>query len=399
MRSPFASSRHRRGLVAVCFLSPLLAAPLPFAAMAGPLADGDAATPPQAPVDQVESAPQWTFSAEAIGLARQGGVNQTLVARVPGNVPFYVPSGPGLDSATYPGAEAFNSDQFRQGFAAGAKLSLTYHGDSGYGAELSYFSVFGLSATKAVGPDNPADWLVMKAPGTFWQTQDFFYQAMAWRDATSLYSAEANGRLDLSPRVTMLAGLRWLQLNDSLQGTVTPADRTVPAWKQGPPCVYDSPLQLLTVCSDYPGGSPPGIYPPFWTTSVTNNLFGVQVGLSGKLLELGRLSLDGTIKAGLFDDAAEQSTVVSMHKQLFPSQAATNHAAFAGEAGLQVKYQLTKGLALKAGYEALWFDGVALAPGQIRETLTTLTSVTALGVNCRSSALFQGGTVGLEYSF
>ena len=88
-----------------------------------------------------------------------------------------------------------------------------------------------------------------------------------------------------------------------------------------------------------------------------------------------------------------------MKKQLFPSRAATSHAAFAGEAGLQVKYQLTKGLALKAGYEALWLDGVALAPGQIQETLTTLTSVTALGVNCRSSALFQGGTVGLEYSF
>ena len=54
---------------------------------------------------------------------------------------------------------------------------------------------------------------------------------------------------------------------------------------------------------------------------------------------------------------------------------------------------------MKAGYEALWLDGVALAPGQIQETLTTPTSVTALGVTCRSRALFQGGTVGLEYLF
>ena len=398
MRSPFASSRRRRGLVAVCFLSPLLAAPLPIAALAGPLADGDAATAPQAPVNEAESAPQWTFSAEAIGLARQGGANQTLVARVPGNVPFYVQSGPGPDSATYPGAEALNSDQFRQGFAAGPKLSLTYHGDSGYGAELSYFNVLGLSAAKAVGPDNPPDWLVMKAPGAFWQTQDFPYQAMEWKDATSLRSFEANGRLDLSRRVTVLAGLRWLQLNDSLQGTATPADRTAPTWKEY--CSGDTLLGLPSQCSTkyYPGGTA-GIYPPFWTTSVTNNLYGVQIGLDGKLLEFGRFSLDGTIKAGLFDNAAEQSTIVSMHKQLFPSRAATNHAAFAGEADLQVKYQLTKGLALKAGYEALWLDGVALALGQIQETSTTQTSVSALGVNCRSNVLFQGGTVGLEYSF
>jgi opacity protein-like surface antigen len=88
-----------------------------------------------------------------------------------------------------------------------------------------------------------------------------------------------------------------------------------------------------------------------------------------------------------------------MKKQLFPSRAATSHAAFAGTAGLQVKYQLTSGLAVKVGYEALWLGGVALAPGQIQETLTSPTSVTALGVNCRSNALFQGGAVGLEYSF
>ena len=398
MKNPLASSRHRRTFVAACFLSPFLAAPLPIATLAGPLADGDGAPPPQASVDQAEVAPKWTFSAEAIGLTRQGGVNQTLVARVPGDVPFYSTSG--LDSATYPGVEALNSNQFRQGFAAGPKFSLTYHDPAGYGLELAYFNVLGLSATKAVGPDNPADWLVMKAPGTFWQTQDFFYQAMAWTDATSLRSAEANGRLDLSPRVTLLAGLRWLQLKDSLQGTLTPADRTAPGWKQSP-CYDASPLELLSPeCSEYyPGTKAPGIYPPFWTTSVTNDLYGVQIGLAGKLLELGRLSLDGTIKVGLFDDAAEQSTIVSMKKQLFPSRAATSHAAFAGEAGLQVKYQLTKGLAVKAGYEALWLSGVALAPGQIQETLTTPTSVTALGVNCRSSALFQGGTIGLEYSF
>ncbi len=121
--------------------------------------------------------------------------------------------------------------------------------------------------------------------------------------------------------------------------------------------------------------------------------------MDGKILEVGRFSLDGVIKIGLFDNNAEQSTGVSLEKEVYPSQATTNHAAFASEAGLQVKYQLNKGLALKAGYEALWLDGVALAPGQIQETLTTPANVRALGVNCGSSVLFQGATAGLEYSF
>ena len=86
------------------------------------------------------------------------------------------------------------------------------------------------------------------------------------------------------------------------------------------------------------------------------------------MLELGRFSLGGLIKAGIFDNNAEQSTGVSIEKVVYPSQATTNHAAFVSEAGLQLKYQVIEGLALKVGYEALWLDGVALAPGQIQET-------------------------------
>ena len=143
-------------------------------------------------------------------------------------------------------------------------------------------------------------------------------------------------------------------------------------------------------------------YAPFWTAKTQNNLYGAQIGVDAKLLELGRFSIDGLIKAGLFDNNATQSALVSMEKKLFPTQATTNRAAFVGEADLQLKYQLANGLALKVGYEALWLDGVALAPGQIRETYTTApptVTARALGVNSGSSVLFQGVTAGLEYSF
>jgi hypothetical protein len=392
--------RREHGFAAACFLFALLAALfLPITASAkdqenstGNLADGEGwpLSSPQTPVGRSDSTSRWTVSAEAIVLERLGGVNQTLVARVPGSVPFFNP--PSYDTFTYPGTEAFNSSQFQQGFSAGPKISLMYHGGSGYGVELSYFNIFNQNTTKAIGPDSPADWLVMKAPGAFWQTQDFPYQAMAWSAATNLYNAEANARLDLSSRVTILAGLRWLQLNDNLQGTLTPADLTMPSWKQTNPG-----YNLLQVAQLPPDG-PAGNYPPFWTTGTTNNLYGVQIGADGRMLELGRFSLDGVIKIGLFDNNAEQSTGVSLKKIVNPSQATTNGAAFAGEAQLQLKYQLSKGLALKAGYEALWLDGVALAPGQIQETLTEA-NVRALGVNCASNVLFQGATFGLEYSF
>ncbi|MCP2937672.1 hypothetical protein NK983_33745, partial [Salmonella enterica subsp. enterica serovar Typhimurium] len=79
---------------------------------------------------------------------------------------------------------------------------------SGYGFELSYFNVLGLKAARATGPETPGQWLVMKAPGTFWQTQDYAYQSMVWQDDTRLHSLEANARLELSTGITLLAGLR-----------------------------------------------------------------------------------------------------------------------------------------------------------------------------------------------
>jgi opacity protein-like surface antigen len=315
-------------------------------------------------VDRPGSASRWTVSTEAIVLERAGGgVSRALIERVPGSVPFgQVPNASGV--------EVFNSSQFQQGFSAGPKVGLIYHGDSGYGAELSYFNIFNQSSTKAIGPDNPADWLVMWGPAPFWQTQDFTNQAMAWGATTNLFSAEANGRLDLNSRVTVLAGFRWLQLNDNLLGWL----------------------------------SPTAGLPPFWNTSTVNNLYGAQIGVEGKILEYGRFSLDGLIKIGLFDDNAVQSTGVSLEKVVYPSKASGNHAAFVSESGLRLKYQVTGGLALKAGYELLWFDGVALAPGQIQETIATEhllppSTVQALGVNSGSNVLFQGFTAGFEYSF
>ena len=157
-----------------------------------------------------ESTPRWTVSAEAIGLGRMGGVNQTLVARVPGNVQFY-------DTSTASGVEAFNSNQF-QGFSAGPRISIIYHGDSGYGAELSYFNIFNQGATKAIGPDSPADWLVMKAPGTLLANAGFPVpghgmeihhqplQRRGQRAAGSLQPRDRAGRIPLVPTERQTSG-------------------------------------------------------------------------------------------------------------------------------------------------------------------------------------------------
>ena len=192
---------------------------------------------------------------------------------------------------------------------------------------------------------------------------------MAWSYATSLYNAEFNVRWELCPRVTMLAGFRWVNLREDLQGTLPPERAT-----------------------------------PFWDTRTRNNLFGLQLGQDWKWLNWGRLSIDGLVKAGIFDNNVGETTEVSIYRTVYGESASTNHAAFLGEMGLQCKCQVTDRLLLKAGYEALWLQGVALAPGQIPQTLSHVTPVTdvyvqALGIDSGSGVFYHGATAGLEISF
>ncbi|MCX5656740.1 MAG: Lpg1974 family pore-forming outer membrane protein [Candidatus Omnitrophica bacterium] len=332
--------------------------------------------------------PRWTVSAEAIVFDRVGTAKQTLVERVPGTVPFE-------DVPTTTGTPALNSTDLNQGFSPGFRLGAVYHVDSNYDLEASFFHINDLSSTRSIGPDNPLNWLVIRAPGGFFQTQDFSYQSMTWGYSTELYNAELNVQKKISNRITVLAGFRWLQLYENLQGTIPPADIFKPTWKS------TNPGYTLNDVANITTGITAPAYPPFWDTSTTNNLYGLQIGADGKLLERGHFSLNGLIKVGGYCNHASESTGVSIAKIVYKSGVSTNHAAFVGEAGLQCKYQVTSRLTLKLGYEALWLDGVALAPGQIQETYSTFApvTVTARGVNSDSNVLFQGATAGLEFSF
>ena len=74
-------------------------------------------------------------------------------------------SSPALSLVAGTGTEVLNSGNLNQGFAGGPRVDLIRHGDSGYDLELSYFQIDGWSNARSIGPDDPPDWLVMRAPG------------------------------------------------------------------------------------------------------------------------------------------------------------------------------------------------------------------------------------------
>ena len=304
--------------------------------------------------------PRWTASADFIILDRIGSVPYTLVSEGPFNPPG-------------PATKVLNATDLHQGFSGGPQLDLIHHGDDGADLEVSYFQIDGWNACRSVGP-TPNAWLVMQAPGSFLQTQEASDQMMVWDYASRLYNAEANVRWNPWPRVTLLAGFRWVQLREELEGILEP------------PTAHGT-------------GS-------FWDTQPKNNLYGLQVGAEGTLFERGRLSVRCLGKTGLFDDHAEETTLVRMTRIQFEESGSTDRIAFVGEIGLECKYQVAQRLSLRAGYQAIWLEGVALAPGQIQETychydlaVPQNEYVQSMGVNCNSGVFYHGATAGLEYSF
>jgi hypothetical protein len=311
---------------------------------------------------QPRFSPRWTAAADFIILDRIGSVPYTLVETVPASQH--------PDAA---GTEVLNARDLQQGFSGGSRLDLIHHGEDGNDLEVSYFQIDGWDSYRAIGP-TPNDWLVMKAPSDFLQTQDDkVTQQMAWGYTSQLYNAEVNVRANLFDRVTMLAGFRWVNLTEDLVGILTP-----------------------------PTANGKG---SFWDAQTKNNLYGLQLGMDTKLLERNGFSIDSVLKAGIFDNHAEDATSVRMDRIQFGDSDSTNHVAFVGEIGVQCKYQVTQRLSLKASYEVIWMQGVALAPGQIAETschyslIPQNTYVQALGVDCNSGVFYQGATAGFEYSF
>lgn len=360
----------------------------------------DLAAPP--PVDPSGGLSRWSASLEAIAFTRSNSASYVLVSRLPGATTTFG------QTQSLTGTEAFNSNQFDQGFSVGPRLTLAYRPDPSRRFELSYLAILNLKTENTIGPEDPGNWYVMRAPG-FWQTQDFYYQGMTWAAKTELHSLEANARFDFSRDLEFLAGFRWLRLKDSLTGSLTPADTNEPSWKLGGCAAVDNlPPYDSIVGTKLPGTARPCAagdvvsgYPAFWTTGTANDLFGLQAGIEGTFVAIGPLSLRGVAKVGVYDNRAKQDAAVSMQKQMYYASARLNRLAFAGQAGFQAKYTLGRNLSATLGYELLWLDRVAMAPDQIHLTASVSSpgSVTATGVDTGASVLLQGFTAGLAYAF
>jgi hypothetical protein len=221
-----------------------------------------------------------------------------------------------------------------------------------YGWDASGISVLG--AGNAATADVPFPGLPAIAfdPGDY-QTYQY---------TSDLTNIELNMTADLTDGFTFLWGFRYLNLDENFRGTL-----------------YENTNALF-------GG---------YNIQTQNNLVGFQIGGDQTffLTDSWTLSLLG--KVGIFGNAADQRTVGSF----LPGArtGADGRASVVAQLGLQTAVQLSRNIAIRGGYQALFVDNVALAPSQM--TVSNWAGGGAGGISTSGELLAHGGNIGFEITW
>jgi hypothetical protein len=151
-------------------------------------------------------------------------------------------------------------------------------------------------------------------------------------------------------------------------------------------------LNILAQKTVLPGGLEEGTY----DIHTANQLYGAQLGARWRRA-WSRFGWEATCKAGIFGNGARETQSVTdfPNVPLRPTVSSSGgEVAFVGEINLSLFYRLTDVWSLRAGYNVMWIEGLALAPDQLDFNFATSPSGNQL--NNSGGMFLQGVNAGLE---
>jgi hypothetical protein len=154
-----------------------------------------------------------------------------------------------------------------------------------------------------------------------------------------------------------------------------------------------------------PMAPPPGNSLPTSLTNINvhNNLIGAQVGGDLWVCVLPGLRVGGELKAGVYHNHIAQDTFISINtinNGTFLEELTANDVAFVGQADLMMTYRLNYQWTLRAGYQFLFVDGVALAGENFNPVLPTVFDPNknrVANINDNGNVFYHGWNLGLEF--
>ena len=292
----------------------------------------------------------WVVYADAVFLQR-AALNRSILLQ---------PSG-----AQNTTASAARASDFKFGFAPGADVTLVRN----FGSDASVLDAVDFRFLGVNGFSDSFQTFLPNGDNVPFKAFQPFGNGAAqnWNLAyrSNINSLEFNAHHQLPSGLTLLAGARWVELNEHL--------------------IMDADSPSIPQVANFDFG-------------VRNDLVGFQLGLqtnSGPTW--GRWRLNGGLKAGVYDDFARNSFGLAVDgvNNVLNTADSANHIAFVGEIQTKLQYSFSDNLSGEIGYQTLWIDGVAIAGSQISATDLTTHS----GINTAGHAFYQGGSIGLNLRF
>jgi hypothetical protein len=243
-----------------------------------------------------------------------------------------------------------------------------------HGWELGYFGVWGQAASATVGEIGGQQFLQYPDPIGEALTADG--EVASLRYTSVINSAEAN------------VFRTWTEWR-----TPTGAWRTVD-WLLGFRYVgvEESAAMDVLCCIEETGAFRNVSY----QARTRNNMFGAQVGNRTRWT-WERWAVEGWAKAGILGNAQEQIQLPLIDYTGFEQRPALSTTggvvSFIGDVNLSAVYRLTEVWGIRAGYNLIWIDGLALAPNQL-----DFANATGAGTGLVSGGgiFMHGANLGLE---
>jgi hypothetical protein len=277
--------------------------------------------------------PLWTVRAGSVLLQRSGGGNTTIMA----------------DTAT--GAPILSGNSFGFGTQGGIDVAAMRRIGPNHDIQGRYFGIDGWNAQNTITPVGGVD--ILTNPNLVGLGATAINNSYISR----LNSGEINWRTHSTNWFSWLVGFRWVELTEDLESRLTFPDATANT---------------------------------MWQTN--NHLYGAQTGADIKLWDRGGVFwADSFVRAGIFGNHATNTfNLTQTVGPPFNTTQTSGQTAFVGEVGLTGNLRLTDWLSLRAGYEVLWLDGVAVASDQVPAT----NIFTNNGIDTTNSLFYHGALVG-----
>ena len=284
--------------------------------------------------------PRWTASFDSVFMTRSSAAPQPLVGNAPGG------------GATLYDAHDFNFDN-----QIAPRFTLRRHGKCGTDLEILYLNVNSIEASASVDTSfsGPNAGSILVGDGDVGLTTsptldpDLYY-------SSQLNSLEINCRHRTSEWVTLIAGFRWIEMDETYD------------WISN------------------------GQFGDFGRVHTDNDLYGFQVGSEVDIWSYCRFDVEGYTKVGIY---ANESNLTYKAQVAGPDLARTaegNRTSFVGESALTGTFNFKENLSLRMGYQGTFLNGIAAATDQMS---TTDSSTSA--VNDEGSAAYHGPFIRLTF--